>query len=308
MTRASSACDRTSCASMASCSRSRAAPASRMASRGTYPRPPSGEPAPRASSIGPNSRYAFSTFSISSLLPLVLPAGRIPALRRNHKKGRRRGASAGGPIFPSPRCGRLGGERQGAPSHRRAARGFGEAPDYEIRPVASDPARCRGSDDRVALPFEHAKRARPHGDEVALRVVHLRLGGRRAAGAVHDLALAGYAPLADSPEEVDVHLYGGRPHTHERQHGEAHGVVYEGGVDPAVQGACAVEVVLLDVDADHRAPRLDLLDLGPDVPGEGDLLVKVAGEVVKLLFAQGYCIVAHHALPSAPRSDRSTRW
>ena len=75
-----------------------------------------------------------------------------------------------------------------------------------------------------------------------------------------------------------------------------------------MQGARAVEVMLLDVDADHRAPRLDLLDPRPDVPGEGDLLVKVTGEVVKLLFAQGYCLVAHRTLPSAPRSDRSTRW
>src|SRR5918998_4373084 len=198
--------------------------------------------------------------------------------------------------------------RTGTMQAKIATANFLELPDYEIRSVASDPTRCRGSDDRVALPFEHAERARPHGDEVALRVIHLRLGGRRAAGAVHDLALAGYAPLADRPEEVDVHLYGGRPYAHERQHGEAHGVVYEGGVDAAVQGARAVEVVLLDIDADHRAPRLDLLDLRPDVPGEGDLLVKVAGEVVKLLFAQGYCIVAHQALPSAPRSDRSTRW
>src|SRR4051794_41870279 len=39
-----------------------------------------------------------------------------------------------------------------------------------------------GLNDRASLLLEHAERARSHGDEVALRVVYLGLGGRRAAG------------------------------------------------------------------------------------------------------------------------------
>jgi rhodanese-related sulfurtransferase len=62
-----------------------------------------------------------------------------------------------------------------------------------------------GSDDGVALLLEDPERTSPHGDEVPLLVVvHLRLGGRRPAGAVDYLALAGYSPLAYGPEEVDV--------------------------------------------------------------------------------------------------------
>jgi hypothetical protein len=107
-----------------------------------------------------------------------------------------------------------------------------------------------GSNDRVALLLKHPERPCSHGHEVSLRVVYLRLGCRCPAGAMYDLTLAGYTALADRPEEVDVHLYGGRPHAYQRQHGEAHGVVYDRGVDPSVQGACAVEVDVLDVDVD----------------------------------------------------------
>jgi hypothetical protein len=99
------------------------------------------------------------------------------------------------------------------------------------------------SDDGVALSLEDPERPGAHGDEVAFLVVDLRLGGRGAAGAVDYLAAAGDATLVDRAEEVDVHLYGGGPDAHEREHREAHGVVYERGVDPAVQGARAVEVV-----------------------------------------------------------------
>src|SRR3712207_5515351 len=96
--------------------------------QGHHPRPPSGEPAPRASSIGPKSRYAFSALSISSLLPLVLPAGRIPAPRRNYVKGTRRGASAKGLIFPSPRCGRAGARDGGVPEPTAASLGSRGSP------------------------------------------------------------------------------------------------------------------------------------------------------------------------------------
>jgi hypothetical protein len=108
---------------------------------------------------------------------------------------------------------------------------------------------------------------------------------RRPARAVDDLTLAGYTSCADRPQEVNVHLYGGRPDAHQRQHREAHGVVYEGGVDPAVQRARAVQVYLLHGNAYGRAPRLDPFDLRPDVPGESYFLVKVLGEMVHLLIA-----------------------
>jgi hypothetical protein len=92
---------------------------------------------------------------------------------------------------------------------------------------------------------------------------------------VEDLALTRYASLVDRAKEVYVHLDGRCPDANEREHSEAHGVVYEGGVDATVQGASAIEVVVLDVDEYDRASRLDPLDLRPYVPGEGDLLVKV---------------------------------
>jgi hypothetical protein len=59
--------------------------------------------------------------------------------------------------------------------------------------------RVRASHDGEALLLEDPERTSPHGDEVLLRVVHLRLGGRRPAGAVGDPTLAGYASLNYSP-------------------------------------------------------------------------------------------------------------
>ena len=131
----------------------------------------------------------------------------------------------------------------------------------------------RNSDYGVALLLEDPERTSPHSDEVPLGVVHLRLCCRRPAGAVDDLALAGYAPLADGPEEVDVHLYSGRPHADQREHGEAHGGIYERSVDPAVQRPGPVEVEVLDVNVDGAPARLDVLYLRPDVLREGDPLV-----------------------------------
>jgi hypothetical protein len=122
--------------------------------------------------------------------------------------------------------------------------------------------------------LEDAERPRAKGDEVALRIVDLRLGGRRPAGAVEDLALAGYAPAADRAQEVDVHLDGRRPDANQRQHRETHRVVNEGGVYAAMQRTGAVEVVVLDVDVYDRSSRLYLLDLRPDVPRERYPLVE----------------------------------
>jgi hypothetical protein len=122
-----------------------------------------------------------------------------------------------------------------------------------------------GSNDGVALLLEHTERTGPHGDEVALRVVYLCLGGRRPAGSMHDLTVADYTSLADRPEEVDVHLYSCSPHTHERQDREAHGVVYEGGVDTTVQRSGAVEVYVLDIYGYTECPG-STSSLGPVTP------------------------------------------
>src|SRR3712207_9402422 len=78
----------------------------------------------------------------------------------------------------------------------------------------------------VARLLEDPERPGPHGHEVAIRVADLCRGGRRPAGAMHHLALADDASPSDRSQEVHVHLYGGRAHTHEREHREAHGVVH----------------------------------------------------------------------------------
>src|SRR5215210_5764982 len=161
------------------------------------------------------------------------------------------------------------------PSRRKRSRVFMRAP-----------SRSSPLDDGVAPTLEDAERPCAKGDEVALSIVNLRLGSGGPAGAVEDLALAGNATRVDSPQEVDVHLDGGGPDAHQRQDREAHGVVYEGGVDPAVQRARAVEVDVLDLDAYDRASRLDLLDLRPYVPGERHLLVEVPREPLQLLLVQ----------------------
>src|SRR5215217_141202 len=154
-----------------------------------------------------------------------------------------------------------------------------------------------GSNDSVARLFEDPERPGAKGNEVAFGVVDFRLGGGGPASAVEDLALASYAPATDRAQEVHVHLNGRCPHAHERQHREAHSVVYERGVDPTMQRAGAIEVDILDVDAYNRTSWLDLLDLRPYMPGECDLVVKVLCEIVQLLFTQGTCIFSHRTPP-----------
>src|SRR5918994_1223587 len=84
-----------------------------------------------------------------------------------------------------------------------------------------------GSNNRVALLLEDSERPGAHCDEGTVRVADLRLGSCRPTGAVDDLALAGYASPADRAQEVHIHLYRSRSDAHQRQHREAHGVVYE---------------------------------------------------------------------------------
>jgi len=96
---------------------------------------------------------------------------------------------------------------------------------------------------------------------------------------------------------VHVHLGGGRPNAHERQHGEAHRGIYERGVDPAVQGARAVEVDVFHGDAYNGASWPDLLDLSSYVSREGDYLVKIPCWMTQLLFAEGSAIFSHQNAP-----------
>ena len=59
----------------------------------------------------------------------------------------------------------------------------------------------------------------------------------------------------------------------ERGYRESHRVVYERGVDPAVQCPVAVEMDAFHVYVADGLPRLDLLDLAPYVSRERNLLV-----------------------------------
>ena len=103
---------------------------------------------------------------------------------------------------------------------------FGESTFHELQSIASNPVRDCDSNDSVALALEHSERPGPKGDEVALRVVNLRLGGRGPPGAMEDLAFAGNAALVDRTQEVHVHLYGRSPDAHEREHRETHSIIY----------------------------------------------------------------------------------
>src|SRR5919107_4060297 len=136
--------------------------------------------------------------------------------------------------------------------------------------------RFAGSNDRAALLLEDPERPGSERHEVAFRVVDLRFGRGGPAGAVENLALAGYATLADRTEEVHIHLNSRRSDAHEREHGETHRSIYERGVDPAVQRARTVLVNVLNGDAYDGASRLNLLDLSSYVSREGNLLVKIA--------------------------------
>src|ERR671915_1988543 len=129
------------------------------------------------------------------------------------------------------------------------------------------------SDDGVATLFEDAEGSRAHGHEVSIAIADSGLDGGDAACAVDDLGGAGDPTLTHSTEEVDVEADGGRPQADERGHREPHRVVYERGVDPAVQRPVAVEVDAFHVYVADGLPRLDLLDLALDMPREGNLLV-----------------------------------
>src|ERR671915_1752243 len=147
------------------------------------------------------------------------------------------------------------------------------------------------SDDGVATLFEDAEGSRAHGHEVSIAIADSGLDGGDAACAVDDLGGAGDPTLTHSTEEVDVEADGGRPQADERGHREPHRVVYERGVDPAVQRPVAVEVDSLHVYVADGLPRLDLLDLTLDVPRESNLLVEVLCESGQLFFVQAsYCL------------------
>src|SRR5215213_3544569 len=127
--------------------------------------------------------------------------------------------------------------------------------------------------DGVATLFEDAEGSRAHGHEVSIAIADSGLDGGDAACAVDDLGGAGDPTLPHGTEEVDVEADGGRPQADERGHREPHRVVYERGVDPAVQRPVAVEVDAFHVYVADGLPLLDLLDLPLDVPRESNLLV-----------------------------------
>ncbi len=129
------------------------------------------------------------------------------------------------------------------------------------------------SDDGVATLFEDAKGSRAHGHEVSIAIADSGLDCGDAACAVDDPGGAGDPTVPHGTEEVDVEADGGRPQADERGHREPHRVVYERGVDPAVQRPVAVEVDAFHVYVADGLPRLDLLDLTLDVPRESNLLV-----------------------------------
>src|SRR5215204_5336442 len=108
---------------------------------------------------------------------------------------------------------------------------------------------------------------------VPMAIADSGLDGGDAACAVDDLGGAGDPTLPHGTEEVDVETDSGRPQADERGHREPHRVVYERGVDPAVQRPVAVEVDAFHVYVADGLPRLDLLDLTLDVPRESNLLV-----------------------------------
>src|SRR5215204_7226658 len=154
------------------------------------------------------------------------------------------------------------------------------------------------SDDRVAAFLEDAEGARAQGDEVSITVADFGLDGGDAACAVDDLGGAGDPTLSHSTEEVDVEADGGRPQANERGHREPHRVVYERGVDPAVQRPAAVEVDAFHVYVADGLPRLDLLDFAPYVPRESNLLVEVLCEPGQLVAVHvSYCLF--HRLSSS---------
>jgi hypothetical protein len=85
---------------------------------------------------------------------------------------------------------------------------------------------------------------------------------------------AGWGPLPHRPKKVNVKRRArwspssGR----ERRDGEAHGVVYERGVN-AVERTVAIEVGVLDLHAADRHTRLHLLDPGLYMLGDRNLVV-----------------------------------
>jgi hypothetical protein len=103
-------------------------------------------------------------------------------------------------------------------------------------------------DYRVAPFLEDAERSRAQGHEFSTAITDSCLDGGDAARAVDDLGGAGDPALPHGTEEVDVEADRRRPQADKRGYREPHRVVYERGVDPAVQCPVAeLAVMFLDV-------------------------------------------------------------
>src|SRR5215218_4128007 len=160
------------------------------------------------------------------------------------------------------------------------------------------------SHDWVASFLEDAEGSCAHGHEVSITISDFALDGGNATCAVDDLGGAGDPTLPHGTEEVDVEADGRRPQADERGHREPHRIVYERGVDSAMQCYVAVEVDAFHVYVADGLPRLDLLDFASYVPRESDLLVKVLSESGQLFFVQtSYCFF--HKLSSWPDPKNS---
>ena len=160
------------------------------------------------------------------------------------------------------------------------------------RPTLIAVYQTASSHDRVASFLEDAEGSCAHGYKASITITDPGLDGGDATCAVDDLGGAGDPTLPHGTEEVDVEADGRCPQADERGHREPHRVVYERGVDPAVQRPVAVEVDALHVYVADGLPRLDLLDLAPYVPRESNLLVEVLSESGQLFFVQAsYCFI-----------------
>src|SRR5215213_8349513 len=193
------------------------------------------------------------------------------------------------PAKPRSRGSHQGGSRTASTTLYRSHRTDPKLPRTGGVTVCHGMPRA-SSDDRVASFLEDAEGSCAHGYEVSVTITDSGLDGGNATCAVDDLGRADDPTLSHGTEEVDVEADGRGPQADERGHREPHRVVYERGVDPAVQCPVAVEVDAFHVYVADGLPRLDLLDFAPYVPRESNLLVKVLGELGQLFFVQtSYC-------------------
>ena len=116
------------------------------------------------------------------------------------------------------------------------------------RPTPIAVYQIASSHDGVASFLEDAEGFCAHGYQVPVTIVNSGPDGGDATCAVDDLGGADDPTLPHGTEEVDVEADGRGPQADERGYRESHRVVYERGVDPAVQCPVAeLAVMFLDL-------------------------------------------------------------